>query len=71
MKIIRHKSFKDICFEVTSVSLTQVTGCWLNMGYVKSWALPVQAETISLTNPQDWEECLDPNVKCLRYARWK
>jgi len=68
--IIRHKRFLDVCFEVELVyySTGQIMGKWLNMGFVESWYL--KRGSIFLSDAREWEKCLEPDAKCLRYAKW-
>ena len=41
------------------------------MGYVKSWYIPHGMQQIWLENNTEWEQCLEPQAKCLRYAKWE
>ena len=43
----------------------------MNMGYVSSWYLPVDTTSIEVADDGTWEQCLEPEAKCLRYAKWK
>lgn len=69
--IIRHKRFFDVCFEIKGEIGRWKHGNWINMGYVKSWYLNNKSEDLWLENGTDWELCLEPHLKCLRYAKWK
>jgi len=69
----------DVAFEVTKVrgpygpnGRVNVTGQWVNQGYVQSWPLGIR-QTLKLTAAQlaGWQICLDPQLPCLRNARWK
>jgi hypothetical protein len=71
VKIIRHKRFKDICFQVLFEKGRLHRGAWLNMGFVETWALPVKQSDILIDDLTQWETCQEPTVKCLRYASWK
>lgn len=70
--IIRHKRFLDVCFEVHQASYEDLwaKGFWLNMGYTKSWYLPIEYDFIDGIIRKDWEQCTTPEVKCLRYGTW-
>ena len=79
--IIRHKSFKDVCFETTlkiehrhfHIGLYAMTafGKWMNMGYEQSWYLPCEEQKIDIHTSAEWEKCTEPHAKCLRYAIWE
>lgn len=68
--IIRHKKFMDICFQYWYSYGNSYAGKWINMGYVNSWYLPAKTEFITVEDKSQWEQCLDPTAKCLRYAKW-
>lgn len=70
MKIIRHKLFKDICFQVLFNEGRFYRGAWLNMGFVETWALPVKQADILIDDLMQWETCQEPTAKCLRYVKW-
>jgi hypothetical protein len=60
----------DICFEIKRIFTDEFEGRWLNMGYVKSYYILPEEQTITIKNRADWEKCLDTSAKCLRYAKW-
>lgn len=80
--IIRHKSSMDVCFQIMNLEKTdqnkpinmqdayKIIGTWINMGFTSSF--PIQNETITITSDslKEWEFCADPDVKCLRDAKW-
>jgi len=68
--IIRHKKFLDICFHSNFLAFNTHHGRWVNMGYTKSWYLPGEKIFLTIQDPKDWEKCLEPAAKCLRYAKW-
>lgn len=61
----------DVCFDVDIVyySTGQLMGRWINMGYIKSWYL--DKGSIFVRDMAQWEKCLNPDAKCLRYATWE
>jgi hypothetical protein len=62
----------DVCCEVVESLLNgKVIVRWINMGYVNSYYIKrASKELIQIENTSDWEKCLDPYTKCLRYAKW-
>lgn len=70
--IIKHKKFLDICFETFTGAPEGFFGQWVNMGYTKSWYIPVKPQWLSIKDKNDWEK-LDETIalpKCLRYGKW-
>lgn len=68
--IIRHKRFMDACFQYHVKVGNSYGGKWVNMGYVNSWYMPTPTQWIDIENITEWEKCLEPKAKCLRYAKW-
>ena len=68
--LIRHKRFMDVvCVVMDCDANKMATVMWYNMGFVTGWFVPVKPERISVAG--DWEICLHPEAKCLRYAEWE
>jgi hypothetical protein len=63
----------DVAFKVERVQFTQhktyLMGQWLNMGFVHTFGLGVR-QAIGISEPRDWQICLQPKAKCIRYAKW-
>jgi hypothetical protein len=76
-RVIRHKRFMDVCVLVTKSfdvgHKLKVKGKWVNMAYVRSYELGVNAKfDVAKSDLKDWEYCVSPEGKeCLRYAEWK
>lgn len=71
--IIRHKRSLDVCFKLIKVypAWKKYKGYWINMGFVSSWPIEARTHTLKIDNIHDWEKCLEPELKCLRYAKWR
>ena len=67
--IIKHKLFKDVCCRVIRHYNNEYLIEWINLGTEVSYPLGVQ-QVIKIDNISDWELCLGPERKCLRYATW-
>lgn len=76
-KFIKHKQFKDVCFQVEKVfelpHKLKIKGNWINQGFTNSWILIQRKNIIILKEDyKDWEYCLNSNDhSCLRYCDWK
>ena len=78
--VIKHKKFMDVAFHVGKVrgpygpnGRVEITGAWINQGYVKSWILCITQKLI-LTDAQikaEWQVCLEPDADCFRHVQWK
>lgn len=78
--VIKHSKFMDVAFEVTKVrgpygpnERIEVSGWWLNQGYVNSWNMGVH-QKLRFTVAQlkaDWSVCMFPHVDCIRDTAWK
>lgn len=42
---------------------------FINLGFVKSWMIG-KSQVLDIKDLNEWEICLTPNEKCLRYAKW-
>lgn len=69
--VIRHKTFKDVCCLVKASIGNVFYVSWINMGYTKSWFLPIDMECLYTDDFTEWEICLDPDPLCYRYAAWR
>ena len=75
-KIIKHKEFKDVCFEVRKSfdvgHKVKLNGEWINMGFVKSYHIGVRQNLVILKEDySNWLYCVNSQIECLRNAEWK
>lgn len=71
MMFIKHPKFKDVCFEVQNTLFgAYFEGYWWNMGFAKSWRLPVEKVTLAINDLNEWHICMNPILPCLRYESW-
>ena len=68
--VIRHKKFMDVACVVLSNHYSTFKVDWINTGFVDSYMMGVK-QTIKIRNLKDWQICITPNDKCLRYATWR
>lgn len=77
--IIKHIKALDVCFLVSRIQgpygsdeKVQITGDWINLGFVNSYMIGERTKIKTTINQlRDWQVCLTPSVPCLRYADWK
>lgn len=73
--VIKHEKFMDVCFLVYGVSQKDdgfgIVGCWMNMGYTRSWMIDTGEIFIKNEDIPKWAVCTDEGSKaCIRYCTW-
>jgi hypothetical protein len=73
--VIKHEKFTDVCFCVSEVSQENdgfsIVGCWMNMGYTRSWMIDSGQIFIKYEDISKWAACIDASSKpCIRYCTW-
>lgn len=68
-QIIKHKRAMDVCLLIDDIQGNVVSGSWINMGFVESFAI-FKRSTFRILNHADWLTCKEPIEGCLRYAEW-
>lgn len=71
----------DVAFEVTSMhsnnNVHKITGYWLNMGFQETYPIFIngqpakQSFEVSVEEFKNWKLCQEPELKCIRNARWE
>lgn len=74
--IIKHKDCLDIAFRLTKDIIIRpnkviLQGRWVNMAFVESFDIDDEDDIMVFDGLTDWFVCLEPNKKCIRYAKWK
>ena len=77
--IIKHEAFMDVAFWVDKChgpfgksGKLKVRGRWINMGFIQSYHIGITQKFEILAKEYDkWFKCLEPEAKCIRYAKWK
>ena len=74
--IIKHIKFRDTAILIKKVfrlpHKIKITGQYINQGFAKTWPLGVKAKlSISIENLKDWAICMEPDLKCIRQAKWR
>lgn len=77
MIYIKHERFMDVAIKLTKpIKRTrtgyQVTGKYVNMGFVETFELGVPVSiTISKDNVKNWQVCENPTEACIRKSTWR
>lgn len=77
--IIKHPRFMDVALLVHRVrgpygpnQRMEVIGDWINLGFERSFLIGERQKIRKTKSYFDqWQVCLDPELTCLRNARWK
>lgn len=73
--IIKHERFMDVAAEIVAIQPKlhgfAFTVKWLNLGFTKSWYLPVKQQSIYIRHSdfKHWQVALT-SPACLRNAEW-
>lgn len=75
-RIIKHDRNMDVCYNIIHSFDTgkkiKVKAYAVNMGYVESYYLNILLKfVIDKSDLDQWTQCSNIDVKCLRYSDWR